>query len=249
MLRTQRVIMKWYHSIKVKLLGFFLFMCLVFLITLIMTFFYIEKNQFKENALKETSLATQDVLNYIQKKQINAEVIVTTLASIHENILEYSLTNKKLIPAILDTPLFKDMNLKSAGIWFEPYHGDTTKKDYMIFVDRNDENKFHCTNTYVPPNNMNYRDMTFYKMGKALKDNEITWTNVYTDPVTHIRMITIVSPIYHKSTFIGVASLDLGLGEKDEKFWSNLNAQGMYLMLIDQKGTFIGKSPLFNHFI
>ena len=236
--------MKWYHSIKIKLLGFFLFLCIAFILTLIMTFSFLRESQFEKNALKETSLATQETLNYIQKKQIEAEVIVSTLSSIYDKDIYDTQANNTLIPSILETPLSNHIHMQSAGVWFEPYTINKKIENHMLFFNRSKDNKFYCADTYVPPNKMNYRDMTFYKLGKALKDNEVAWTNIYTDPVTKIRMITVVSPIYRKKTFIGVASLDLDVENKDKKFWSNIETKNTYIFALDQKGFYLGKSAL-----
>jgi len=240
--------MKWYQSIKIKLLGFFLFLCLAFILTLILTFSFLRESQFEENALKETSLATQKALSYIQKKQIEAEVIVSALSSIYEKEIYDTHENHTLIPSILETSMSNHIHMQSAGVWFEPYSIDKKSKNHMLFFNRNQDNKFYCTDAYLPPNKMNYRDMTFYTLGKALKDNETAWTNVYTDPVTKIRMITVVSPIYRKEKFIGVASLDLSIGNPDKKFWSNIDTKNKYIFALDQKGYYIGKSNLLEQY-
>jgi len=240
--------MKWYHSIKIKLLGFFLFLCIAFILTLIITFSMLRESQFQENALKETSLATHKALSYIREKQIEAEVIASALSSIYEKDLYDTHTNKTLIPNILETSLSNHIHMQSAGIWFEPYSIYKEEKNHMLFFNRSQDNKFYSTDAYLPPNKMNYRDMTFYRLGKALKDNEIAWTNVYTDPVTKIRMLTVVSPIYRQNKFIGVASLDLAIGDKDKKFWSNLDKKDRYIFAVDKKGFYIGKSNLLEQY-
>jgi len=240
--------MKWYNSVKIKLLGFFLFISIVFLITLIITFFYMRENQFKENAMKETSLATSKILNYLQTEQANAELLVSTLASMTSQSLEHAIEDEKFIPSLLSVHLRTDLNLQSAGIWFEPYAAKKSKKDFLLFYNKNKNNTFTRVKQYLEKSTMNYRDMTFYIAGKKLKKGEIFWTNVYTDPITKVRMITVESPIYKDNTFIGLASLDIAIKEHTKKLWSNLSTEEMYLMFIDREGTFIGKSSSIDHF-
>ena len=44
--------------------------------------------------------------------------------------------------------------------------------------------------------------MEFYLSAKHLDEGETFWTKAYFDPVTHVRMITVVSPIYKDKTTI-----------------------------------------------
>ena len=238
--------MKWYNSVKIKLLGFFLFMCLLFLITILITFFSMRENQFHENAMKETSLATSGILNYIQVEQRSAELLVTTLASMTSQSLDHALNDESFIPSLLSAQLNMNLNIQSAGIWFEPHSGVEQQKDFLLFYNKNKNHTFTKLKRYMKESPMNYRDMTFYKEGKKLKQGEIFWTNVYIDPVTNIRMITVESPIYHEDTFIGLASLDIAIKQHTKRLWNNMTSKEMYLMFIDREGTFIGKSNSIN---
>jgi C4-dicarboxylate-specific signal transduction histidine kinase len=206
------------------------------------------ENQFKENAMKETSLATSKILNYLQIEQANAELLVSTLASMTSQSLEHAIEDENFIPSLLSIHLRTDLNLQSAGIWFEPYTAQKSKKDFLLFYNKDKNNTFTRVKQYMKKSTMNYRDMTFYTSGKKLKRGEIFWTNVYTDPVTDVRMITVESPIYKNHLFIGVASLDIAIKEHTKRLWSNLSSDEMYLMIIDREGTFIGKSSSVNPF-
>jgi len=206
------------------------------------------ENQFKENAMKETSLATSKILNYLQTEQANAELLVSILSSMTSQSLEHAINDENFIPSLLSTHLRTDLNLQSAGIWFEPYSVEKSKKDFLLFYNKNTDNTFKKVNQYIKKSTMNYRDMTFYTAGENLKKGEVFWTNVYIDPVTKIRMITVDSPIYRGNTFIGLASLDIAIKEHTKKLWSNLSLKEMYLIFIDREGTFIGKSSSINRF-
>ena len=67
--------MKWYDSVKVKLLGFFLFISIVFLSAMIITFYFIRENNLQNNV----STATLDIkidrhtksLNSVDKSELN----------------------------------------------------------------------------------------------------------------------------------------------------------------------------------
>ena len=234
--------MKWYDSIKVKLLGFFLFISIVFLSAMIITFYFIRENNLQQNATTATTLATTDILNYIQNTQIKAEEIVLTLASVAKEEFGNKYIEQGVISSILSTDKQNSINIVSGGTWFEPYAVYKDKKDYMLFFNRNKQKEFSLIKDY---NAINYRDMKFYTLATETDNNTVAWTNVYIDPVTHISMITAVSPIYKNNTFIGVATLDIKIDEYT-KSWNSINSQNMYLIMTDKEGNFIGKSTNLN---
>jgi len=233
--------MKWYDSVKVKLLGFFLFISIIFLSAMIITFYFIRENNLQNNATTATTLATNDILNHIRNKQIKAEEIVLTLASVAKEEFEHKTIDHRVISSIVSTDKKKSINIVSGGIWFEPYVVHKNSENYMLFFNRNKQNNFELIENYKTK----YSDMEFYTLSKKIKDNSIAWTNVYIDPVTHIKMITVVSPIYKNNVFIGTASIDIQI-DGHKKSWSSIESQKMYLMMTDKEGNFIGKSTNLN---
>jgi signal transduction histidine kinase len=235
--------MKWYDSVKVKLLGFFIVVSIIFLTAMIITFYFIRGNNLQQNATTATTLATNDILDYIRDTQTKAEKIVLILASVAKEEFGNKTIDQGVISSILSTDEKNRINIVSGGIWFEPYVADKNNKDYMLFFNRNSKNELKLIENYNT--DTNYRDMEFYTLSKKIKDNSVAWTNVYIDPVTHIGMVTAVSPIYKNNIFIGTASLDIKIdGHKSS--WSNIESQNMYLMMTDKEGNFIRKSTNLN---
>jgi signal transduction histidine kinase len=237
---------KWYNSIKLKLLGFFLVVSIVFLFAIITTFYFIKESNLEQNAKTATTLATNDILDYIRDTQIKAEKIVLILASVTKEELDDKEINQKVISSILSIDKKKRIDIVSGGVWFEPYIADKSTKDKMLFFNRNSNNELKLIENYS--SQTNYRDMDFYILAKKTKNNSVSWTNVYVDPVTHITMITAVSPIYKNNTFIGTASLDIKI-EDYKNSWSNIELQNMYIMMTDKEGNFIRKSTNLNAYI
>jgi signal transduction histidine kinase len=237
---------KWYNSIKLKLLGFFLVVSIVFLFAIITTFYFIRESNLEQNAKTATTLATNDILDYIRDTQIKAEKIVLILASVTKEELDDKEINQKVISSILSIDKKKRIDIVSGGVWFEPYIADKSTKDKMLFFNRNSNNELKLIENYS--SQTNYRDMDFYILAKKTKNNSVSWTNVYVDPVTHITMITAVSPIYKNNTFIGTASLDIKI-EDYKNSWSNIELQNMYIMMTDKEGNFIRKSTNLNAYI
>ncbi|BAF71920.1 sensor histidine kinase [Sulfurovum sp. NBC37-1] len=231
--------MKWYESIKVKLIGFFVVISLFFLIFIMASFSLFKESILEKNAVEKARLSTIHIVDQMNRTKIKMEEDVLILASVTAEKYRNKKTSNTLIPALLMNAM-GDKHVQSGGVWFEPYMLDPSKKDGVIFFNRDRTKKLSLLEDYVTSNPQNYRQMEFYVLGKQLKEGETFWTKVYTDPITHVRMITVVSPIYHDKTFVGVASIDMGIGHYMENLKEINNS---YSMLLDRKGTFVAKSP------
>jgi len=237
--------MKWYDSVKVKLLGFFIMISAVFLISIVVTFLIIRENNLKDNATKESTLATAQVLEHIKTTQTKAEEIVLALASIAKNEFDRHTYDDGFITSLLSTNRKNGVTIVSGGVWFEPNVIDENIKDFILFYNKTDQNKFEKVKNY----NAEFRNMEFYALSKKTKKGDVIWTEVYNDPVTKVHMITVASPIYKKNQFIGTASIDIKIGDTDQKFWDIQEAKNMYMMMIDKSGNFIGMSKSLKKYI
>jgi len=249
--KKERIDLKWYNSVKVKLIGFFLLISLTFLITILITFFIMRDRNLPESAAKEAALMTTDILQTIKNKQIKAEENVLFLSSVSSLFATRMMDEKEIIPTLLLVHKYQTLEIISGGIWFErDIVSDTngTVSDDVLFFNRNKNGQMVMVEGYAKK--VDFRNMDFYKLGKLTKPKETAWTEVYLDPVTKMKMITVVSPIYKDDRFIGVASIDLSIdNEVDEVMGrEKLIHESRYLMMIDHKGNFIGKSELIDTF-
>jgi len=233
---------KWYHSIRIKLIGFFIFINMLFLVTIITTFFLLREKTLLENASKEVALSTSKIIRSISRMESVAEEMVLTLSSVAGNLSKEPSIRQKMIVSVLSADP-RDIGLVSGGIWLEENGSDS--KNEILFFNRNPKNGFNLITDYQQKSSDDYREMEFYRLGRTLKPGETRWTKVYDDPVTHVRMITIVSPIYRNGEWIGVASIDLDLSAHSQSHIKDLSNPGhSYLMMVDREGKFIGKSAL-----
>ena len=157
--------MKWYKSVKVKMLGFFISISIVFLLSIILTFFFIKEKHLKQNASNASNLATSFILRYISTKQTQAEEVTLSLASITQKAFDDK--RKKIyntvIPSILDTDEENRINIISGGVWFEPYAIDKNIQDYFLFYNRNRHGEFELVKDYEKKISEDIRKMEFYK--------------------------------------------------------------------------------------
>ena len=201
------------------------------------------------NASDSANRFTSPIMEYIKVTQAEAEEVVSILASIATDELYNTIENDGVIASILGASQHDNLDIVSGGIWFEPYTIKKELKDFLLFYNREDNNQLKLVDQYLDKSNENYRDMPFYKLAKNLSYNLVAWTDVYIDPVTHVEMITAVSPIYKGNQFIGVASLDIKIGRKDKIFWQNLDSHDIYIMMVDKSGNIISKSPILDKYI
>ena len=116
-------------------------------------------------------------------------------------------------------PLFKfmlaasDDTIVSAGIWPEPYALDPKKLLNSHFFNKADDGKIDQLFSYNNPKNTPYQEEYWYTSVVNKKQGTISWSDVYIDPYTHVRMITASSPYYYDGIFAGVATVDLSLEE------------------------------------
>ncbi len=233
--------MRWYNSIKIKLIGFFLIVSIVFLVTMLSVLNMLKKDSLHNNASKEVSLATIEILNNLKNQKYRLEEIVLALASVSQDIKDAK-NRKQIVQNILKAN--NSGLVTSGGIWFEPYSIDVNKSQYNYFFDRKSDQEFSLIEDYSKKNSLSYHQSEFYLVGKYLQQGKTYWTKVYNDPVTKVRMITVVSPIYKNKKFIGVATLDVRIKDHNSKIFDTFKFPNRYLMMIDREGTFIIKSTL-----
>jgi len=236
--------MKWYESIKVKLIGFLIIISLFFLFFLISSFSLLKESLIEKRAVEKAKLSTIQIVNQITDTKIKMEESVVILASVTAKPKEDKAHESEIILDLMQT--MSDEHVSSGGVWYEPYRYDQSEKDAFIFFSRKNSKKFTLLKHYSIPNGKNYREMEFYVLGKQLQKGETFWTKVYRDPVTKIKMLTVVSPIYRKDVFLGVASIDMEVEHYETQLVPSADS---YVMVLDRTGTFITKSPLVRQYI
>ncbi len=236
--------MKWRDSIKVKLIGFFILISLVFLLFIVASFSVLRESLLEKNAIEKARLSTIHIVNQMTETKIKMEKSAVVLASIAAEEYVGNKLDHSVLIAIMNA--VGDEHVPSGGVWFEPYTVDPSKENAFIFFNRDKTEKFNLLKNYTIPNGNNYRETEFYALGKKLKKGETFWTKVYTDPATHVRMITVVSPVYDNDRFTGVASIDMRVGH----YMEGPNAYSdRYIMVLDRTGTFISKSSIVQEMI
>ena len=229
--------MKWYHSLKFKNLFFFTVISVLFVVAIVIVLTTIRERRLQEKADDAVTLATSGVVRELMQEQKKNEQLVEDMAdvaSVH--------VSKKILKKLLH--LSRENDIVSGGLWFEPElskQKDIKKRSY--FFHKDEEGQLKEIIDYDKQIRRSYREMEFYVLGRHLKEGETFWTKVYTDPVTKVRMVTVVAPIYREKRFIGVASLDLELGLQRNKIFADLvSSKDRYFFLTDRTSDVIVSS-------
>ena len=230
--------MKWHESIKGKLFGFFVLVVSLFLLLIVIGFSLFRERMEQKSAVEQAHLNTTQIVNHLTNRKNRVEEDVLFLASLVSEKYAAKKVDHQAIALFMNA--LHNKQISSGGVWFEPYMLNASKEEGVIFFNKEGRKGFRLVKNYISANPHNYRKMEFYVLGKLLRKGETFWTKVYRDPVTHVRMITVVSPIYEGETFRGVASIDVKIGYYIGTITSH---EGSYAMLLDRSATFVAKSP------
>jgi len=223
--------MKWYHSLKFKNSLFFIFVGSLFLLAMMLFFMNLKEQRLIDRAEAAVTLATNEIVRELLLVQARNEQIVEGIADVASVQKISPVTIKKLLR------VSRENEIVSGGLWFEPYAEKEDKESFSYFYHREENGRFVEMKDYQSKTETSYRDMEYYVLAKQLKEGETFWTKAYTDPVTNVRMITVVSPVYREDKFVGVASLDVALVQQQQKIFSRLiDSDERYFLLADRAG-------------
>ncbi len=223
--------MKWYHSLKFKNLLFFLSIGALFLLAMFLFFTDLREHRLVEKAKPAVTIATDAVVKELLLTQQRYEQIVEDMADVTSVLKGHPDVIKRLLS------IRNNSEIVSGGLWFEPYAEASHIETLDCFYHRDSKGEFVKIADYASKIEGSYRSMEYYVLAKQLKAGETFWTKAYIDPVTKIRMITVVSPIYRNEKFVGVASLDVKLSLGKQSIFSELIASDeRYFVLTDRVG-------------
>ncbi len=171
--------------------------------------YYVVESPVRAKLQQNLDLRTQLLSALITEPLSSSEGFVDSLvgfAQAQHSGTEVIVLFKSLLAASNDT-------IVSAGIWPEPYALDSKKLLNSYFFNKADDGKIDQLFSYNNPKSLPYHQEYWYSSVVNREQGTISWSDVYIDPYTHVRMITASSPYYYEGTFAGVATVDLSLEE------------------------------------
>lgn len=228
---------KWYDSIVIKILGFFLFFSIMLLISMISTFSIVSKEDLKENAYTKAVLTGEKIVATLEKAQVRIEELAAVLANMGEKLTLDDEKNRELIRNLINTK--GHTNIIGGGIWPEPYSLNPEKERFSYFFARDEHGKLRYSDSYNDPKGDGYHHKEWYVPARFFEPGQTYWSKVYIDPHTHKVMITASVPMIKKNKFIGVATIDIKLEGIDQLLTEEVKPLEGYAFLVDREGKFI----------
>lgn len=99
----------------------------------------------------------------------------------------------------------------SGGIWPIPEVVDGKKQFNSVFFNRASDGRVDRIEMWNNPQGGGYERELWYLDAIELYRGDVAWSEVYVDPYTRVKMITLSSPYYINKHLAGVATVDLSL--------------------------------------
>ncbi|WP_456452051.1 sensor histidine kinase [Hydrogenimonas sp.] len=217
--------MKWYKSLKVRSALFFALISLLFLGAVVVNFALIKQHRLTLNAERAIDLATKDVIARLLIDRFRNEQAVTDMAR------AASVGWEAPAAAILGPHLPAD--IVGGGLWPPPE--ERSKK--AVLFQRGPEGAFVAIHDFDAAREAFYGTLSFDTLAKGLTPGKTRWSDVYRDPDTLERMVTVLAPVFEKGRLAGLASLDIRLALQKKEIFSKLLHSENYFALFDRAGT------------
>lgn len=129
--------------------------------------------------------------------------------------------------------------IAGGGIWPEPdaFVAGTARRSF--FWAREDSGKLAYSDGYNQPATGDYHQESWYTQARNAPRDRCTWSDVYQDPVSGVKMVTCSVPYYVRDRFAGVATLDVMLNNLAQFVKTQGNVTGGYAFAADKTGTLL----------
>lgn len=232
------------RSIRNKIIIGILLIFLVIIIILVSSYFLFFSGTFKKNLENNFLLRSIDYANLIEEKNALIESHVNSLSILVLNNFNYSLAknNKSYIPTrvtmlssyfreFLNESYTENPSVVSVYMVYSVEDFGGLNENWYIVEEKNIKEKLDDDiTTYYSDN----PDMQWYY--HPIKTRLPEWTEVYTDAITKVPMVSYVKPIYiyesEKQEFIGILGIDMSLEGISKELYSDpiFNTSSSFLM-------------------
>ncbi|HEM7189289.1 TPA: HAMP domain-containing protein [Providencia rettgeri] len=136
--------------------------------------------------------------------------------------------------------LFKQNNLiTGVGIWPEPGMFESGVEKKSFYWARNTKGELIFSNEYNVGLESDYHNEDWYKNAREKSVDSCAWSNVYSDTVTGVNMVTCSIPYKIDGQFSGVATTDIHLDSIAAIIRRYGDSTGGYAFVIDRQGQVI----------
>lgn len=198
----------WYNSIKFKALMLFCLMLLVVFIAISYVLNTTGKDIVHHSAEQRVQAHVELVAQRLSQQTDNIQSVAKSLAGIlNENDSVKDIEQKIL--AILTNDGLQGI-VASGGFWPEPYTLNPTQAKASVFISFDENGHYQKIDDYNFATARPYHIEEWYAPARFFKKN-VYWSRAYIDPYTKEAMVTLSTPVYFKSIFSGVVTIDVKL--------------------------------------
>ncbi len=225
-------------SIRNKLI-FYIIPAVVLILILSYHISMVNSRQIIEQELYQTVEAKQDeqskaIEDAISKIKSTTDIFASSVGSAYQ-YLDADIYNR-----ILTNMLYQDINLRSTGVWFEPYLNSEDQKLERYFVE-NINGSFIANEDY-DSSEFDYLNNELYIQCKAT--NKAFFTEAHFHELSETYSITYVTPIQNEDgKFIGCITTSFDIKQLKDLV-DEYNNEFVNFYIIDSTGVFIGHTDL-----
>ncbi len=238
MFQTDDKDVKYTHSISFKINIFLLSFFFILIASLYAIFYFFNKNEIEQGAYDTTVITAKKVNSDLMTKMVLVQTLTSSLANLGSTMGSNHEENRKVLNKLIDLKGYESL-IAGGGIWPEPFAFDDTKERSSYFFGRNKESKLEFYDDYNDPKGSGYHHEEWYVPAKYYKEGQAYWSKSYIDPYSFQPMVTVTVPMYKKSEFIGVATVDIMLNGLRDFLSENLQKSGGYGFIVDRNNKFL----------
>lgn len=219
-------------------LPFIIIILLFFAAIIINIFFWTQiKPKLENEAIKLNLSLRENLIQTLSRETKAIESLTKSLAVNTETIFGNEETLLTLIPNIFNTPGFKSY-LLGGGIWPEPFTWDASSERASYFWGRLLSKELKLYRDY----NTSLRGYFYeewYIPNQYLSKGQTYWSRSYTDPFSLESMITVSTPIFNDTQFLGAVSIDISLKYLHRVINESFDDSLGYAYVLDRSNRFI----------
>ncbi|MBW3696649.1 response regulator [Vibrio sp. T187] len=170
------------------------------------TYFVVEP-PVRDRLQQNLDLRTQLLSSLIQEPLNSSHGLLNGIVGIAQSERDHD-SLAKLIQSLFST---SSSIVVSGGVWPEPRMLSPDRERDSLFFNKAADGKIDKIESYNNPEASAYHEESWYTSVVNLPVGEISWSDVYIDPFTHVQMITVSAPYYLEGEFAGVTTVDLSL--------------------------------------
>jgi signal transduction histidine kinase/CheY-like chemotaxis protein len=230
----------WWKTLKFRLPIVFI-VCIGLFLTLASILIQTEARKILEDReWQYIELSNRAIVENLQQQTTVASSLAYAMASAASSLPNDDLLYHQVFKNLFQGAPNQNL-LAGGGIWPEPYQFDPMSERNSFFWGKDENRDLQFFNDYNDPESNGYHNEAWYVPSKYQSLGDHSWSGSYIDPYSLEPMVTVTVPIFKKTLFYGVSTVDMNLSGLDKliKIWAG--NYGGNAFIVDRNGKLISK--------